>query len=45
MYYLTRAMQKQFLETPFQTTNDAEISFEDIKSAADFWYVSIVAVN
>lgn len=41
MYYLTRAMQKQFIENSFETTNEIEITFSDIKTAADFWYVSI----
>lgn len=34
-------MRKQFLEVPFQTVNDVEITFEDIRSAADFWAVSM----
>lgn len=33
-------MRKQFLEVPFPTVNDIEITFEDIRSAADFWAVS-----
>lgn len=40
MYYLTRAMQKQFVEMPFRTKNDIEITFDDIKSVDDFWNVS-----
>lgn len=39
MYYLTRAVQQQFLESPF-TSNGAEINFHDVRTAADFWFVS-----
>ncbi|KAF2897002.1 hypothetical protein ILUMI_09174 [Ignelater luminosus] len=37
MYYLTRVLQELFLEKQFQTLNNVEITFSDIKSASDFW--------
>lgn len=40
MYYLTRAIQQQFLEQEFSTVNEVEINFHDIRTAADFWFVS-----
>ncbi|CAG9823551.1 unnamed protein product [Phaedon cochleariae] len=38
VYYLTRGLKQQFTERGFSSVNDAEIMFEDIKTAADFWF-------
>lgn len=41
MFYITEALKGQFITKEFNTENDVGITFEDIKSATDFWYVSI----
>lgn len=40
MYYLTKMIQNRFLESEFTTVNDVQINFKDIRTAADFWFVS-----
>lgn len=40
MYYLTKIMKSQFVETEFETASGKDITFDDIKNAADFWAVS-----
>lgn len=42
MYYLTRALQDIFVRRSFETVNSSvSLTFEDIRTAADFWSVSI----
>lgn len=41
MIYLTEGLSQQFTRKSFKTINEAEITFEDIRSAADVWFVSI----
>lgn len=40
MFYLTNVMKRVFMETEFETVNERDIVYEDIKNAADFWVVS-----
>lgn len=40
MYYLTHIMKKEFIDGEFETVTEEPISFEEIKSGADFWAVS-----
>ncbi|XP_023018809.2 polycystin-2-like protein 1 isoform X2 [Leptinotarsa decemlineata] len=36
-FYLTKGLTQQFVERQFDTVNDAEITFLEITTAADFW--------
>lgn len=39
MYYITQALKGEFLEKPFETVDEVEINYYDIKTTTDFWHV------
>ncbi|XP_044258880.1 polycystin-2-like [Tribolium madens] len=38
MFYITQALKGQFLEKHFQTANEKDINYKEIRSATDFWH-------